>query len=276
MLEQIVSLHGSEAEALLRHACRTIPKERLHLSGPDYLERVHADSDRNARVMRSLTATFNHRRLAGTGYLTLQPVDQGVEHSAGASFAPNAEVHLSADLTGQAKQLGATRGADIKPKQGENNGGYTVLNFGKTHKKVYSELTSDHLVDLTRYQVANCYPGRAGMINSGGASGTNNLAQAVHTAVISKRAGGMGMISGRKAFQKPVKDGVAPLECHSGCVSGKGRDGSAIITRLFQPERSKACKSRSRSPCATFRIPTRWKPAFAKRSTSSIVSTNVS
>jgi len=141
MLEQIVSLLGSEAEASLRHACRTIPKERLHLPGPDLLERVHADSDRNARVMRSLTAIFNHGRLAGTGFLSLLPVDQGVEHSAGASFAPNADYHLSADLTGQANHLGAILGADIiKPKQAENNGGYTALNFGKAHKKVYSEL----------------------------------------------------------------------------------------------------------------------------------------
>ncbi|MBS1236425.1 MAG: fbaB, partial [Proteobacteria bacterium] len=122
------------------------------------------------------------------------------------------DYHLAADLTGQANHLGATLGADIiKQKQAENNGGYTALNFGKTHKKVYSELTSDHPIDLTRYQVASCYLGRVGMINSGGASGANDLAQAVRTAVINKRAGGMGLISGRKAFQKPVKDGVALL-----------------------------------------------------------------
>lgn len=334
-MDKITSLLGSEAELLLQHQCRTIPKERLHLPGPDFLERVTAGSDRNSRVRRSLAAIFNHGRLAGTGYLSLLPVDQGVEHSAGASFAPNPEFfdpenivqlaieggcngvastygvlasishkyahripfivklnhnelltypnkfdqvmfatvqqawelgavavgatiyfgseessrqleevrdafqeahelglacvlwcylrnsafkkdgvdyHVSADLTGQANHLGATLGADIiKQKQAENNGGYTALNYGKTHKKVYSELTSDHPIDLTRYQVANCYLGRVGMINSGGASGSNDLAQAVRTAVINKRAGGMGLISGRKAFQKPVKEGVALL-----------------------------------------------------------------
>lgn len=177
MLEQVVSPHDSEAESLLRHECRTIPKERLHLPGPDYQERVHADGNRNTRVMRSLTAMFNHGCLAGTGYLSLLPVDQGVDHSACASFAPNADYHLSADRTGQANHLGATLGADIiKQKQAENNGGYTALNFGKTHMKVYRELTSDHPIDLTRNQVANCYLGRAGMINSGGAHGRHQQA----------------------------------------------------------------------------------------------------
>jgi class I fructose-bisphosphate aldolase len=133
------------------------------------------------------------------------------------------DYHLSADLTGQANHLGATLGADlIKQKQAENNGGYTALNFGKTHKKVYSELTTDHPIDLTRYQVASCYLGRVGMINSGGASGTNDLAQAVRTAVINKRAGGMGLISGRKAFQKPVKDGVALLNAIQDVYLEKG------------------------------------------------------
>jgi fructose-bisphosphate aldolase, class I len=346
MLEQIASLLGSEAESLLRHECRTIAKERLHLPGPDFLERVHADSNRSARVTRALAAIFQHGRLAGTGYLSILPVDQGVEHSAGASFAPNpdffdpenivklaieggcnavastygvlasvsrkyahripfivklnhnelltypnkydqvmfatvrqawelgavavgatvyfgseessrqlkevrdafqaahelglacvlwcylrnsafkndgVDYHLSADLTGQANHLGATLGADIiKQKQAENNGGYTALNFGKTHKKVYSELTTDHPIDLTRYQVASCYLGRVGMINSGGASGSNDLAQAVRTAVINKRAGGMGLISGRKAFQKPVKDGVALLNAIQDVYLEKG------------------------------------------------------
>ncbi len=346
MLEHIVSLLGSEAETLLQHECRTIPKERLHLPGPDFLERVHAGSDRNARVKRSLATIFRHGRLAGTGYLSILPVDQGVEHSAGASFAPNpdffdpesivklaieggcnavastygvlasvsakyahripfivklnhnelltypnkydqvmfatvqqawelgavavgatiyfgseessrqleevrdafqaahelglvcvlwcylrnsafkkdgVDYHLSADLTGQANHLGATLGADIiKQKQAENNGGYGALNFGKSHKKVYSELTSNHPIDLTRYQVANCYLGRVGMINSGGASGANDLAQAVRTAVINKRAGGMGLISGRKAFQKPVNDGVALLNAIQDVYLEKG------------------------------------------------------
>jgi class I fructose-bisphosphate aldolase len=346
MLERIVSLLGGEAESLLHHECQTIPKERLHLPGPDFLERVHADSDRNARVKRNLAAIFDHGRLAGTGYLSILPVYQGVEHSAGASFAPNpdffdpenivklameggcnavastygvlgavahryahripfiaklnhnelltypnkydqvmfatvqqawelgavavgatiyfgseessrqleevrdafqlahelglacvlwcylrnsafkkdgVDYHLSADLTGQANHLGATLGADIiKQKQAENNGGYTALNFGKTHKKVYSELTTDHPIDLTRYQVASCYLGRVGMINSGGASGTNDLAQAVRTAVINKRAGGMGLISGRKAFQKPFKDGVELLNAIQDVYLEKG------------------------------------------------------
>ena len=335
MLERIVSLLGDEARSLLDHECRAIPRARLHLPGSDFIERVHADSDRSPRVKRSLAAIFNHGRLAGSGYLSILPVDQGVEHSAGASFAPNpdffdpgrivelaieggcnavastygvlaivarrhahripfivklnhnellsypkkydqamfstvrqawdlgavavgatiyfgseeshrqleevrdafaaahelgmacvlwcylrnsafkkdgVDYHVSADLTGQANHLGATLGADIiKQKQAENNGGYTALSFGKTHKKVYSELTTDHPIDLTRYQVANCYMGRVAMINSGGASGANDLAQAVRTAVINKRAGGTGLISGRKAFQKPVRDGITLL-----------------------------------------------------------------
>jgi class I fructose-bisphosphate aldolase len=346
MLDRIASLLGTESESLLRHECRTIPKERLHLPGADFLERVHADSDRTARVKRSLASVFGHGRLADTGYLSILPVDQGVEHSAGASFAPNpdffdpenivqlaieggcnavastygvlasvsrkyahripfivklnhnelltypnkydqvmfatvqqawelgavavgatiyfgseessrqleevrdafqaaheaglacvlwcylrngafqkdgVDYHLSADLTGQANHLGATLGADIiKQKQAENNGGYTALNFGKTHKKVYSELTTDHPIDLTRYQVASCYLGRVGMINSGGASGANDLAQAVRTAVINKRAGGMGLISGRKAFQKPVKEGVELLNAIQDVYLEKG------------------------------------------------------
>jgi class I fructose-bisphosphate aldolase len=292
-------------------------------------------SDRPIPVLRNLQSVFGHGRLAGTGYLSILPVDQGIEHSAGASFAPNpvyfdpenivklaveggcnavastlgvlgavarkyahripfivklnhnelltypnqydqvlfasvdqafelgavavgatiyfgseestrqlqeitevfehahslglftvlwaylrnsafktkeADYHLAADLTGQANHLGVTIQADIiKQKQPECNGGYTALNFGKTHKKVYSELTTDHPIDLTRYQVLNCYNGRAGLINSGGASGQNDLAQAARTAVINKRAGGMGLISGRKAFQKPMKEGVELL-----------------------------------------------------------------
>jgi class I fructose-bisphosphate aldolase len=335
MIDAIVRLLGGEADALLKHRCRTIPRERLHLPGPDFLERVHVASDRGPRVKRNLAAIFSHGRLGGSGYLSILPVDQGVEHSAGASFAPNpdffdpenivrlaieggcnavastygvlallaeryahripfvvklnhnelltypnrydqvmfatverawnlgavavgatiyfgsaessrqieevrdafaqaherglacvlwcylrnsafkkdgVDYHLAADLTSQANHLGATLGADIiKQKQAEVNGGYTALNFGKTHKKVYSELTSDHPIDLTRYQVAGCYLGRVGMINSGGASGANDLAQAVRTAVINKRAGGMGLISGRKAFQKPMADGIALL-----------------------------------------------------------------
>ncbi|HEY5791608.1 MAG TPA: class I fructose-bisphosphate aldolase [Gammaproteobacteria bacterium] len=334
-MSTIETLLGAEAESLLGHRCTGIPRELLQLPGPDYVDRVVAASDRSPVVLRNLQALFNTGRLAGTGYLSLLPVDQGVEHSGGASFAPNplyfdpenivrlaieggcnavastlgvlasvarryahripflvklnhnelltypnihdqtlfasveqayelgalavgatiyygspesrrqiqeiseafahahslglvtvlwaylrnngfkqggVDYHAAADLTGQANHLAATIKADIvKQKQAENNGGYTALKFGKTSSKVYDQLTTDHPVDLVRYQVANCYMGRAGLINSGGASGDNDLAQAVRTAVINKRAGGMGLISGRKAFQKPMADGVALL-----------------------------------------------------------------
>jgi len=334
-MKDLEKLLGAEARGLLEHACKTVPRELLHLPGPDFVERVLIPSDRPVPVLRNLQSVFGHGRLAGTGYLSILPVDQGIEHSAGASFAPNpvyfdpenivklaveggcnavastlgvlgavarkyahripfivklnhnelltypnqydqvlfasvdqafelgavavgatiyfgseestrqlqeitevfehahslglftvlwaylrnsafktkeADYHLAADLTGQANHLGVTIQADIiKQKQPECNGGYTALNFGKTHKKVYSELTTDHPIDLTRYQVLNCYNGRAGLINSGGASGENDLAQAARTAVINKRAGGMGLISGRKAFQKPMKEGVELL-----------------------------------------------------------------
>ncbi len=331
----IEALLGSDA-SLLTHVSKTIPASRLHLPGPDFVERVFTPTDRSPRVLGGLQSLFDHGRLGGTGYVSILPVDQGIEHSAGASFAPNpdyfdpenivklaieggcnavastlgvlgsvarryahripfilkfnhnefisypnsfdqirfasikqawnmgaqgvgatiyfgseeskrqlqevavmfeqahelglftvlwcytrnaafktkdVDYHLSADLTGQANHLGVTIQADIiKQKLPENNGGYTALNFGKTHKKVYSELTSDNPIDLTRYQVANCYMGRQGLINSGGASsGESDLAEAVKTAVINKRAGGMGLISGRKAFQRPLKDGVGLL-----------------------------------------------------------------
>ena len=333
--KEIEQLLGSDAKSLLEHQCKTIAKESLHLPGPDFLDRVFISSDRKTPVLKSLAQLFNTGRLARTGYLSILPVDQGIEHSAGASFAPNPayfdpenivklaieggcnavastfgvlgsvarkyahkipfivklnhneflsypntydqimfgdvemafdmgavavgatiyfgseeskrqiqevsaafkhahqmgmatilwcymrnaafktkekDYHVAADLTGQANHLGVTIEADIiKQKLPENNGGYTALNFGKTSKKVYTELTTDHPIDLTRYQVANCYMGRAGLINSGGASGDNDLAEAVKTAVINKRAGGTGLISGRKAFQKPMKDGAALL-----------------------------------------------------------------
>lgn len=332
----IESLLAGEAESLLGHKATAIPKENLHLPGPDFVERVMMNSDRSAAVLRNWQSITNHGRLAGTGYVSFLPVDQGVEHSGGASFAPNpaffdpaticelaieancngvastlgvlgsvariyahkipfivkinhnelltyptiydqtlfasvdqafdmgavavgatvyygspesrrqieeiseafahahelgmvtvmwaylrnsafkkdgTDYHASADLSGQANHLAATIGADIiKQKQAVNNGGYNAIGFGKTHPKVYDELTTDHPIDLTRYQVANCYMGRIGMINSGGASGENDLAQAVRTAVINKRAGGMGLISGRKAFQKPMKDGIELLQ----------------------------------------------------------------
>lgn len=334
-MTDIQALLGNETESLLQHECRTIPRSALHLPGPDYIDRVVAFSDRSPGTLRSFQQIFNTGRLAGTGYLSILPVDQGVEHSAGASFAPNpayfdpenivklaieggcnavastlgvlgsvsrryahkipflvklnhnemltyptmhdqtlftdvrqafdlgavavgatvyygspesrrqlwevsqafaeahrlgmvtflwaylrnsgfkkdgTDYHEAADLTGQANHLAATIEADIvKQKQATNNGGYTAIGFGKTHPKVYSDLTSDHPIDLVRYQVASCYMGRAGMINSGGASGENDLAQAVRTAVINKRAGGMGLISGRKAFQRPMAEGVQLL-----------------------------------------------------------------
>ena len=335
MIKDIEQILGDEAESLLTHRCNTVPKELLHLPGPDFLDRVLVGTDRRPQVLRNLAAMFNHGRLSGTGYLSILPVDQGIEHSAGASFAPNpeyfdpenivrlaieggcnavattlgilgsisrkyahkipfilkfnhneflsypnsfdqiifgsieqayeqgcagvgatiyfgseeskrqiqevskafarahelgmfcvlwcylrnaafktkeADYHTAADLTGQANHLGVTLEADIiKQKLPENNGGYNALNFGKTSKKVYSELTTDHPIDLTRYQVVNCYMGRAGLINSGGASGENDIQQAVKTAVINKRAGGTGLISGRKAFQKPMPEGVKIL-----------------------------------------------------------------
>jgi class I fructose-bisphosphate aldolase len=334
-MTDIEKLLGAEADSLLSYQCSGIPRTSLHLPGPDFVDRVLAQSDRKPSVMRSYQTLLNHGRLGGTGYVSILPVDQGVEHSAGASFAPNpqffdpenivklaieggcnavastlgvlgsvarkyahkipflvkinhnemltyptlydqtlfasvrqasemgaiavgatvyygspesrrqieevseafelahelgmmtvlwaylrnpafkhegTDYHTASDLTGQANHLAVTIGADIvKQKQAENNGGYTAIKFGKTHPKVYSELTSENPIDLVRYQVANCYMGRVGMINSGGSSGDNDLAQAVRTAVINKRAGGMGLISGRKAFQKPMADGIALL-----------------------------------------------------------------
>jgi class I fructose-bisphosphate aldolase len=336
MLKDIEQVLGPDGTSLLEHQCKGIPRELLHLPGPDFVDRVWAASDRTPQVLRSLQTLFQGGRLAGTGYLSILPVDQGIEHSAGASFAPapiyfdpgkivelaieggcnavattfgvlgivsrqyahkipfivkinhneflsypnkhdqilfgtveeawnlgavavgatiyfgspesarqiqeisvafkrahemgmttilwcylrNAafktsekDYHVAADLTGQANHLGATLEADIvKQKLPENNGGFPALKFGKSHKKMYSDLTTDHPIDLTRYQVANCYMGRIGLINSGGASaGEGDLAEAVKTAVINKRAGGMGLISGRKAFQRPMREGVGLL-----------------------------------------------------------------
>ncbi|MCR4416796.1 MAG: class I fructose-bisphosphate aldolase [Ignavibacteria bacterium] len=334
-IDEIVKLLGNEADYLLKHECKTVPKDMLHLPGPDFVDRIFVPSDRNPQVLINLQLLFNTGRLAGTGYLSILPVDQGIEHSAGASFAPNPiyfdpenivklaieggcnavastlgvlgsvarkyahkipfilkinhneflsypntydqilfasvkqafdlgavaigatiyfgsaeskrqiqeisqafqyahelgmvtilwcylrnsafkvgdkDYHVAADLTGQANHLGATIEADIiKQKLPETNGGYNALKFGKTHKKVYEQLTSDHPIDLTRYQVVNNYMGRIGLINSGGPSGENDFAEAVRTAVINKRAGGMGLISGRKAFQKPMNEGVKLL-----------------------------------------------------------------
>jgi class I fructose-bisphosphate aldolase len=333
---KIESLLGAEAEYLLDHQCKTIPNNVLHLPGPDFVDRVFMHTDRSINVLRNLQQLFDHGRLAGTGYVSILPVDQGIEHTAGASFAPNPiyfdpekivelaieggcnavastlgvlgavarkyahkipfilkfnhnelmtypnkydqiffaqieqafdmgavavgatiyfgapessrqivevseafkaahemgmatilwcytrnnafktaekDYHVAADLTGQADHLGATIEADIiKQKMPENNGGFKALKFGKYSEKMYTELSTDHPIDLTRYQVANGYMGRIGLINSGGESkGAGDLEQAVRTAVINKRAGGMGLISGRKAFQRPMADGVEIL-----------------------------------------------------------------
>lgn len=339
-MEKIREYLGDESDYLLYHNCGKIKKESLHIPGSDFVDRVFSDSDRSNRVLRNLKSIFNHGRLAGTGYLSILPVDQGVEHSAAASFAPNPmyfdpenivklamdggcnavastlgvlgsisrkyahkipfivkinhnelltypnnfdqimfanveqawdmgavaigctiyfgskesnrqiqevsqafnyahelgmgtilwcylrnsafkingkDYHTSADLTGQANHLGVTIEADIvKQKQPTINGGYIALNkdgikYGKIDDKAYTELCSDHPIDMTRYQIANCYMGRVGLINSGGASGENDFAQAVRTAVINKRAGGTGLISGRKAFQKPFDEGIKLL-----------------------------------------------------------------
>ncbi|MEX2380294.1 MAG: class I fructose-bisphosphate aldolase [Vicingaceae bacterium] len=337
-INKIEELLGAEKDRLLNHECKTFNKELLHLPGSDFIDRVFKDSNRSPQVLKSLQSLYNHGRLGDSGYLSILPVDQGIEHSAGASFAPNPiyfdpenivklaieggcnavastfgvlasvsrkyahkipfvvklnhnelltypntysqisfgsvdeawnlgatavgatiyfgsddsnrqiveiaeaferahelgmatilwcylrnsdfkkdgkDYHTATDITAQANHLGVTIQADIiKQKLPTLNGGYTAIGFGKTHDKVYSELTTDNPIDLCRYQVANCYMGRSGLINSGGAStgsGTSDLSAAVTTAVINKRAGGHGLISGRKAFQKPMKEGVALL-----------------------------------------------------------------
>lgn len=335
MFDKIQQILGDDTRSLLEHKCETVSKNDLHLPGPDFIDRVMVHSDRSSAVLRHLQSVFSNGRLANTGYLSVLPVDQGIEHSAGASFAPNpayfdpenivklavegncnavastlgvlgmvsrkyahripfivklnhnelltypnkydqrmfasvdqafdmgavavgatiyfgseessrqieevseafeyahqlgmftvlwcylrnsafkkagVDYHLASDLTGQANHLGVTIQADlIKQKMPETNEGFKALDFGKTHDQVYEKLTSYHPIDLTRYQVVNCYMGRIGLINSGGASGKNDLQQAVRTAVINKRAGGTGLISGRKAFQKLMKEGVELL-----------------------------------------------------------------
>lgn len=335
-MKKIEELLADKSEFLLNHVSGTIDKKNIHAPGPNFVDRIFADSNRSNQVLRSIQTIYNHGRLAGSGYVSILPVDQGIEHSAGASFAPNpiyfdpenivklaieggcnavastfgvlgavsrkyahkipmivkinhneflrfpnqydqimfgsvedawnmgavavgatiyfgsdestrqiqevsqafeyahelgmatilwcylrnpgfkkdgVDYHAAADLTGQANHLGVTIQADIiKQKLPTNNGGYEALKFGKTHPKVYRELTTDHPIDLCRYQVANCYMGRAGLINSGGESkGASDMAEAVFTAVVNKRAGGTGLISGRKAFQKPMADGVELL-----------------------------------------------------------------
>lgn len=336
MSKNIIKILGDEASGLLDHKCKTISKDIIHLPGPDYIDRIFVPSDRPINVLKSMEQMFNTGRLAKTGYLSILPVDQGIEHSAGASFAPNPiyfdpenivklaleagcnavastlgvlgivarkyahkipfilkinhnellsypntydqrlfasvdqgyqmgasgigatiyfgseesrgqieeisqafeqahdlgmftvlwcylrnnafnkdgiDYEASADLTGQANHLGVTIQADIiKQKLPVNNGGFNAIKFGKTSPIVYSKLTTDHPIDLTRYQVANCYMGRIGLINSGGASTSNDLKEAVKTAVINKRAGGMGLIMGRKAFQKPMDEGIKLIQ----------------------------------------------------------------
>ena len=335
-INKIQELLGNDADSLLNHKCATIAKEHLHLPGSDFVDRIFTSTNRSNQVLNNIQRLYGHGRLGNTGYLSILPVDQGIEHSAGASFAPNpiyfdpenivklsleggcnavastygalasvsrkyahkipfivkinhneilsypntydqimygsveeawnmgaaavgatiyfgseesnrqiqevaaaferahelgmatilwcylrnsdfkkdgVDYHTATDITAQANHLGVTIQADIiKQKLPTNNGGYTAINFGKTHDKVYSELTTANPIDLTRYQVANCYMGRAGLINSGGESkGASDLADAVRTAVINKRAGGQGLISGRKAFQKPMQEGIEIL-----------------------------------------------------------------
>ncbi len=335
-MSKITEILGSKADGLLNHTCKTISKDQIHLPGSDFVDRIFAGTNRNQQTLNNLARLYSNGRLANTGYMSILPVDQGIEHSAGASFAPNpmyfdsenivklaieggcnavastygvlgsvsrkyahkipfivkinhnefisypnrfdqimfgtirdawnmgatavgatiyfgsaesarqivevakafemahelgmatvlwcytrnsafkkdgVDYHTAADLSSQANHLGVTIQADIiKQKLSDKNGGYTAIGHGKTHPKVYSELTTDHPIDLCRYQVANCYMGRMGLINSGGESkGASDLAEAIETAIINKRAGGQGLISGRKAFQKPMKEGVGLL-----------------------------------------------------------------
>ena len=334
-MSQVLELLGDKAESLMSHVCQGIPKESIHAPGPDFIDRVWLQSDRNPQVLKSIQNLYNHGRLAGTGYLSILPVDQGIEHTGGASFAPNpayfdpenivrlameggcnavastfgvlgsiarkyahkipflvkfnhnelmtypqtydqvmfgnikqawdlgatavgatiyfgseessrqivevseafayahelglatvlwcylrnsafkkdgVDYHDAADTTGQANHLGVTIQADIvKQKLPTKNGGFGAIGFGKSHPKMYEELVTDHPIDLVRWQVANDYMGRVGLINSGGASGDNDFADAVFTAVVNKRGGGMGLISGRKAFQRPMADGAKLL-----------------------------------------------------------------
>lgn len=333
-MSKVIDYLGDQAKDLLEHTCQTIPKDNITLPSGDFVDQIFINSDRSNNVLRNLQSMYNHGRLGGTGYLSILPVDQGIEHTAGASFAPNPmyfdpenivklaieggcnavastlgilglcsrkyahkipfvvkinhnelltypnkfdqrmfadveqaadmgaagigatiyfgseessrqieeiseqfqrahqlglftilwcyarnnafkadkDYHVSADITGQANHLGVTIEADIiKQKLPENNGGFKAVKFAKTHDLVYSQLSSEHPIDLCRYQVANCYMGKIGLINSGGASGANDFEDAVRTAVINKRAGGMGLISGRKAFQRPMEEGVKLL-----------------------------------------------------------------
>ena len=198
-MNKTVELLGDKAEYLLSHTCKTIDKSTLHLPSPHTVEEVWAASDRNIPTLNSLQRLLGHGRLGGTGYVSILPVDQGIEHTAGASFAPNPIYFDPENIVRLAIEGGC-------------NGGFRAIGFGKTDDKMYTELASDHPIDLCRYQVANSYMGRVGLINSGGEShGASDLADAVATAVINKRAGGMGLISGRKAFQRPMNEGIELL-----------------------------------------------------------------
>src|SRR5205814_2250613 len=233
-LSKLESILGTDARSLLEHKCETIPKSQLHLPGPDFVSRIFATSDRPTRVLRSLESFFDHDRLGATIYFGSPESDRQIQeisaafheaHELGmatvlwcyvrnpAFTKDGVNYEVAADLTGQANHMGVSIEADIiKQKLPETNRGFDVLKFGKTSKAVYEKLTTDHPIDLTRYQVANCYMGRSGLINSGGASsGESDLKEAVKTAVINKRAGGTGLITGRKAFMRPMSEGIQLL-----------------------------------------------------------------
>src|SRR5919205_1150967 len=235
-LSRIEELLGEDGRALLEFDSPKISRDILHTPGPDFIDRVWADSDRSPQVLRSLQSLYDHGRLAGTGYLSILPVDQSIEHSAGASFAPNpiyfdpeniVKLAIEGGCNAVASTLGVLGAVSRKYahkipflcKLNHNEfltypNKFDQMKFGKTSSKVYSDLTpGDHPIEMTRYQIANCYNGRAPLINSGGESkGASDMAEAVRTAVINKRAGGMGLISGRKAFQRPMKEGAALLQ----------------------------------------------------------------
>ena len=197
-MSKVVDLLGDKTSYYLDHTCKTIDKSLIYIPSPDTIDKVWIDSDRNIKVLNSLQTLLGHGRLANTGYVSILPVDQDIEHTAGASFAPN-PIYFDPENI-------------VKQKLPTNNGGFKAIGFGKVDERMYTELATDHPIDLCRYQVANGYMGRVGLINSGGEShGTSDLRDAVITAVVNKRAGGMGLISGRKAFQKPMNKGVELL-----------------------------------------------------------------
>src|SRR5437660_737192 len=210
-IEKIEEVLGGDARDLLEHKCQTVPKEQLHLPGGDFVDRVWKDSDRPTRVLRSIESLLDHGRLAGTGYLSILPVDQGIEHTAGASFAPNPIYFDGAKIVELAIEGGCNAVASTFGVLGSVARRY-AHKIPFICKIIYNKLSTDHPIDLCRYQVISNYMGRAGLINSGGESkGATDLKEAVRTAVINKRAGGMGLISGRKSFQRPMKEGIELL-----------------------------------------------------------------